>query len=329
MPIAHNVCPATPLTYRHYTGAPTARKTAGRKTAAASWSSKSGPHQIRDNLLLSRCKPHGNTRNRVTLSLRRPARKYGHGIPAKKIANHENASSNTHSPTGAILVPWPTAFSRPFYLRQTWSTRGDDRYRTYRDHNQRRLPVCHGQFPAPATPTDLWELYTAGSPEESAAAGRLTAGLMHYQEHFFVDDSAIHRLEGYLKFLGGHDRIFNRNLAAVPESTGARYTPVRLYCSHDFRPPSAPPTNASSSYHSGARHRARHEPSTMLVDAVRFAAWGGASDEGNRRRRNSDFYMGDTSPATNRDLPAGRSGPSLRQHRWGGMIGVCRITPKG
>ena len=54
----------------------------------------------------------------------------------------------------------------------------------------------HGATP-PATqflrrnPHGLWELYTAGPPEESgAAAGALTAGLMHYQEQVFVDQSA-------------------------------------------------------------------------------------------------------------------------------------------
>ena len=58
----------------------------------------------------------------------------------------------------------------------------------------------------------LWELYTAGSPEESgAAAGALTAGLMRYQEQVFVDQiRQFIPSDGYLKFLRGLIVIFNR-----------------------------------------------------------------------------------------------------------------------
>ena len=76
----------------------------------------------------------------------------------------------------------------------------------------------------------LWELYTAGSPEESgAAAGALTAGLMRYQEQVFVDQiREFIPSDGYLKFLRG---LIGSSTAiwdgTSPKSTGARYTPGR------------------------------------------------------------------------------------------------------
>lgn len=117
----------------------------------------------------------------------------------------------------------------------------------YRVTDHGGYAVCHGSF-LRRNPHGLWELYTAGSPEESgAAAGALTAGLMHYQEQVFVDRiREFVPSEGYLKFLGGMIRIFNRNLGRhVPRSTGARYTPGR-FTARTTSTPSAPPTNASS-----------------------------------------------------------------------------------
>ena len=83
----------------------------------------------------------------------------------------------------------------------------------------------------------LWELYTAGSPEESgAAAGALTAGLMRYQEQVFVDQiREFIPSDGYLKFLRGMIVIFNRNLGRhVPEEYRREIYARSLYCSHDF-----------------------------------------------------------------------------------------------
>ena len=111
----------------------------------------------------------------------------------------------------------------------------------YRVTNHGGYTTCHGSF-LRCNPHGLWELYTAGPPEESgAAAGALTAGLMHYQEQVFVDQiREFVPSEGYLKFLGGMIRIFNRNLGRhVPEEYRREIYARSLYCS-------APPTNASS-----------------------------------------------------------------------------------
>ena len=81
----------------------------------------------------------------------------------------------------AILV-LPAAFLCGLYLtadmEQPAVTIDTAAYRVT-DHGG--YAVCHGSF-LRRNPHGLWELYTAGSPEESgAAAGALTAGLMHYR----------------------------------------------------------------------------------------------------------------------------------------------------
>lgn len=70
---------------------------------------------------------------------------------------------------------------------------------------------------------------------------------MHYQEQVFVDRiREFIPSEGYLKFLGGMIRIFNRNLGRhVPEEYRREIYARSLYCSHDFDAIGTP-TNASS-----------------------------------------------------------------------------------
>ena len=137
----------------------------------------------------------------------------------------------------------------------------------------------------------LWELYTAGSPEESgAAAGALTAGLMRYQEQVFVDQiREFIPSDGYLKFLRGLIVIFNRNLGRhVPEEYRREIYARSLYCSHDFDAIGTP-YERQLNYH--AAHDIGHAMSQyMLVGCSSFAAWGGMSADGELVvGRNFDF----------------------------------------
>jgi len=137
----------------------------------------------------------------------------------------------------------------------------------------------------------LWELYTAGSPEESgAAAGALTAGLMRYQEQVFVDQiRQFIPSDGYLKFLRGLIVIFNRNLGRhVPEEYRREIYARSFYCSHDFDAIGTP-YERQLNYH--AAHDIGHAMSQyMLVGCSSFAAWGGMSADGELVvGRNFDF----------------------------------------
>ena len=171
----------------------------------------------------------------------------------------------------------------------------------------------------------LWELYTAGSPEESgAAAGALTAGLMRYQEQVFVDQiRQFIPSDGYLKFLRGLIVIFNRNLGRhVPEEYRREIYARSLYCSHDFDAIGTP-YERQLNYH--AAHDIGHAMSQyMLVGCSSFAAWGGASDDGKPVvGRNFDFYMGDDF-TRNKIVTFCRpqAGHPFASIGWAGMIGV-------
>ena len=224
----------------------------------------------------------------------------------------------------AILV-LPTAFLCGLYLtadmEQPAVTIDTAAYRVT-DHGG--YAVCHGSF-LRRNPHGLWELYTAGSPEESgAAAGALTAGLMHYQEQVFVDRiREFIPSEGYLKFLGGMIRIFNRNLGRhVPEEYRREIYARSLYCSHDFDAIGTP-YERQLNYH--AAHDIGHAMSQyMLVGCSSFAAWGGASDDGKPVvGRNFDFYMGDDF-TRNKIVTFCRpqAGHPFASIGWAGMIGV-------
>ena len=165
----------------------------------------------------------------------------------------------------------------------------------------------------------LWELYTAGSPEESgAAAGALTAGLMRYQEQVFVDQIR-HFIpsDGYLKFLRGLIVIFNRNLGRhVPEEYRREIYARSLYCSHDFDAIGTP-YERQLNYH--AAHDIGHAMSQyMLVGCSSFAAWGGMSADGELVvGRNFDFSRHKI--VTFCRPQAGHPFVSIG---WAGMIGV-------
>ena len=134
----------------------------------------------------------------------------------------------------------------------------------YRVTDHGGYAVCHGSF-LRRNPHGLWELYTAGSPEESgAAAGALTAGLMHYQEQVFVDRiREFIPSEGYLKFLGGMIRIFNRNLGRhVPEEYRREIYARSLYCSHDFDAIGTP-------YERQLNYHAAHDIGVVLLQLLR------------------------------------------------------------
>lgn len=102
----------------------------------------------------------------------------------------------------AILV-LPTAFLCGLYLtadmEQPAVTIDTAAYRVT-DHGG--YAVCHGSFLAPQPPRTLGALHRRVARRVGAAAGALTAGLMHYQEQVFVDRiREFIPSEGYLKFL--------------------------------------------------------------------------------------------------------------------------------
>lgn len=171
----------------------------------------------------------------------------------------------------------------------------------------------------------LWELYTAGSPEESGtAAGALTDSLMRYQEQVFVDQiREFIPSDGYLRFLRGMICIFNRNLGKhVPEEYRREIYARSLYCSHDFDAIGTP-YERQLNYH--AAHDIGHAMSQyMLVGCSSFAAWGGRSADSELIvGRNFDFYMGDDF-ARNRIVTFCRpeAGHPFASIGWAGMIGV-------
>ncbi|WP_419511126.1 C45 family autoproteolytic acyltransferase/hydolase [Alistipes sp.] len=183
---------------------------------------------------------------------------------------------------------------------------------------------CHGSF-LRRNAHGVWELYTAGSPDESgAAAGALTAALMRYQEEVFVDQ--IRKFvpsDGYLRLLRGMILIFNRNLGQhVPEEYRREIYARSLYCSHDFDAIGTP-YERQLNYH--AAHDIGHAMSQyMLVGCSSFAAWGGMSADGGLIvGRNFDFYMGDDF-ARNRIVTFCRpqAGYPFASIGWAGMVGV-------
>ena len=166
----------------------------------------------------------------------------------------------------------------------------------------------------------LWELYTAGSPEESgAAAGALTAGLMRYQEQVFVDQiREFIPSDGYLKFLRGLIVIFNRNLGRhVPEEYRREIYARSLYCSHDFDAIGTP-YERQLNYH--AAHDIGHAMSQyMLVGCSSFAAWGGMSADGGAGGRPQFRLLHGRRlrPPQNRHLLPSAGRAPFRQHRLG------------
>ena len=164
----------------------------------------------------------------------------------------------------AILV-LPTAFLCGLYLTADMEQPAVTiDTAAYRVTDPGGYAVCHGSF-LRRNPPGRWELYTAGSPEESgAAAGALTAGLMHYQEQVFVDRiREFIPSEGYLKFLGGMIRIFNRNLGRhVPEEYRSEIYARSLYCSHDFDAIGTP-------YERQLNYHAAHDIGVVLLQLLR------------------------------------------------------------
>lgn len=194
----------------------------------------------------------------------------------------------------------------------------------YRVADHGGYTACHGSF-LRRNAHGIWELYTAGSPEESgAAAGALTAGLMHYQEQVFVDQiRGFIPSDGYLRFLGAMIRIFNRNLGEhVPEEYRREIYARSLYCSHDFDAIGTP-YERQLNYH--AAHDIGHAMSQyMLVGCSSFAAWGGMSADGGLVvGRNFDFYMGEDF-ARNKVVTFCRpqAGHPFASIGWAGMVGV-------
>lgn len=194
----------------------------------------------------------------------------------------------------------------------------------YRVADHGSYTACRGSF-LRRNAHGLWELYTAGSPEHSgAAAGALTADLMRYQEQVFVDQiREFIPSDGYLRFLGGMIRIFNRNLGEhVPEEYRREIYARSLYCSHDFDAIGTP-YERQLNYH--AAHDIGHAMSQyMLVGCSSFAAWGSMSADGKPVvGRNFDFYMGDGF-ARNKIVTFCRpeTGYPFASVGWAGMVGV-------
>ena len=284
-----------------------------------------GPHEIRKPAAHG-AEPHGSRRHRRHAVGRGDLLgNSGHGIPRKKNRKRmKRLFKYTLIALAAILV-LPAAFLCGLYLTADMEQPAVTiDTAAYRVTNHGGYTTCHGSF-LRRNPHGLWELYTAGPPEESgAAAGALTAGLMHYQEQVFVDQiREFVPSEGYLKFLGGMIRIFNRNLGRhVPEEYRREIYARSLYCSHDFDAIGTP-YERQLNYH--AAHDIGHAMSQyMLVGCSSFAAWGGASDDGKPVvGRNFDFYMGDDF-ARNKIVTFCRpqAGYPFASIGWAGMIGV-------
>lgn len=141
----------------------------------------------------------------------------------------------------------------------------------------------------------LFELYVEGDPyERGLANGKLTKGLVEYQEEVFTDQ--IHRLVPgtfYLGVLKNFVKWFNRDLTDhIPEEYQQEIYGVAQSASHEFDE-IAPPYQRILNYH--AAHDMGHALQNMsLVGCTSFATWGSRSEDSTLIvGRNFDFYVGD------------------------------------
>jgi len=141
----------------------------------------------------------------------------------------------------------------------------------------------------------LYELYIEGEPyERGIANGKLTRGLVHYQEEVFTDQ--IHRLvpsAAYLEVLKHFVGWFNRELADnVADEFKKEIFGVSQSASHDFDN-IAPPYQRILNYH--AAHDIGHALQNMsLVGCTSFATWDDNSEDSTLIiGRNFDFYVGE------------------------------------
>ncbi len=141
----------------------------------------------------------------------------------------------------------------------------------------------------------LYELYIEGEPyERGLANGKLTEGLVHYQEQVFTDQ--IHRLvpnDFYLGMLKIFVGWFNRDLPDnVTEEYKQEILGVSEAASAEFND-IARPYQRILNYH--AAHDIGHALQNMsLVGCTSFATWDGMSEDSTLIvGRNFDFYVGD------------------------------------
>lgn len=141
----------------------------------------------------------------------------------------------------------------------------------------------------------LYELYVEGEPyERGVANGKLTEGLVRYQEEVFTGQ--IHKLVPGAFYLGVIKNFvgwFNRDLADhVIEEYQLEILGVSQSASHEFDD-IASPYQRILNYH--AAHDIGHALQNMsLVGCTSFATWGNRSEDSTLIvGRNFDFYVGD------------------------------------
>ncbi len=171
----------------------------------------------------------------------------------------------------------------------------------------------------------LWEVWVQGSPvERGVTLGRMTQGLLYYQERVFVDQ--IRRIvpsDSYLKFLRYLLVGFNRRLGQnVPAEFREEIYGISLSCTHEFDAIGTP-YERQLNYH--AAHDIGHAMQEyMLVGCSSFAAWDSRSaDSALIVGRNFDFWVGDDF-ARNKIVAfyAPQSGYKFASVTWPGMTGV-------
>ncbi|MDR3350557.1 MAG: C45 family peptidase [Prevotellaceae bacterium] len=171
----------------------------------------------------------------------------------------------------------------------------------------------------------LWEMYLEGAAfERGVAAGKMTKGLLKYQEEAFV--TQIRRMipsDAYLKFLRLFIAFFNRHLPDyVPEEYKYEIYGISLSCTDEYNMIGTP-YERQLNYHSA--HDLGHAlQDYMLVGCTSFAGWNGSvKDSLLLVGRNFDFYVGEQF-AENKIVafynPA--EGYRFAMVTWAGMTGV-------
>lgn len=183
---------------------------------------------------------------------------------------------------------------------------------------------CEGNF-LQQNPYGLWELYLHGAPfERGVANGRLTKGLIAFQEEAFV--ARLREMipsDTYLHFLKYFIYWFNRDLDEylMPEFKEEIYG-ISFSADPKFNF-IGNPYQRMLNYHSA--HDIGHAlQDLMLVGCTSFGVWDQySSDSSLLIGRNFDFYMGDAF-AENKIICFEKpdNGYGFMMITWGGMIGV-------
>ena len=179
----------------------------------------------------------------------------------------------------------------------------------------------------------LWEMYTEGKAfERGVIAGKLTKGLIQYQEKAFIDRiGELIPSASYQRFLRLLIAVFNRGIDKyIPQEYLQEIYGISFSASDDFDYV-GPKYDRILHYH-GAHDIGHMLQNYNLVGCTSFAVWGDKSaDSGLLIGRNFDFYVGDEF-AENKIIQFCRpdSGYGFMMITWGGMCGtVSGMNEKG